>query len=291
MYEDRGGSFLPLVPTPTLSHARILDPQSGGSSVPPLSRFEGQPGLIFREDQFDPLTRTRRGRLYEGGHYQRPSPQYALPHPHEVQHAGPLTVAGDQVELYVYIPPPSLIAKPRSLSGSVLGLGTSAFETQWRVLDVEMVGFGDLLLTLKSLSVFGILPELDPSAIPAEARKPVSDAVDRVVSAAFRETPISVIDHCRSALVTIISHWLYQESRKEDVFEKDLGDLCTLLEQKKPKMIAKGAWVVARLHNKGKPNVVVEHDLKPAVDEDAQFCIDVVGLALREFGWTRGSVG
>jgi hypothetical protein len=290
MYESRGGSYLPLVPTPTLSHARLIDHHGGQSDIPLLARFEGQCGLVFREDQFDPVTRTRRGRLYEGGHYVQPSTEYALPHPHEVQHAAPITVAGDRVDLYIYIPSPSLLSNPRSLGGKLLGLGTSAFETQWRILDVEMVGYGDLLVTLKSLSVFGILPELDPGAMPSEARVPVNDAVDRVVSAAFRETPISVIDHCRSALVTIISRWIYDQGRNEAVLEKDLGDLCTLLEQKDLKMIARSAWVVARLHNKGKPNAVFEHKLKPAADEDAQFCIHVVGLTLREFGWTTTAI-
>lgn len=47
MYEGRGGSYLPLLPTPMLSHARIVDaehPEHG--QVPLLSRFEGQSGHL-----------------------------------------------------------------------------------------------------------------------------------------------------------------------------------------------------------------------------------------------------
>ena len=289
MYEARGGSYLPLVPTPMLSHARIVDTeQPVHGQVPLLARFEGQRGLIFREDQFDPVTRTRRGRLYEGGHFTQPSSDfYALPHPHEVPNAGQMRVVGAKIELFVYISPSQLIARPEALDGAVLGLGTSSFETRWRVIGAEMVGYGDLLVTLRSLSGLGMLPNLEPSAIPTDARAAVKESVDQVVSAAFRETAGAVVDQCRHALTAIISTWLYELHGDRKIFERDLGDLCKILWRSGRRMLAASAWVVARLHNKTKPSARAEHGLQAPVDDDAQYCIQVVGLVLRELGWAR----
>jgi hypothetical protein len=275
-----------------LSHARVVDsehPTRG--QVSSLSRFEGQSGLIFREDQFDPVTRTRRGRLYEGGRYSQPTSDfYALPHPHEIPNAAQLKVVGAKIELFVYAPPSVLIASPAMLDGAVLGLGTSSFETRWRVIGGEMVGYGDLLVTLRSLSSLGILPILETAAIPPNAREVVKDSIDQLVSAAFRETAGSVVDQCRHALTTIIAAFLYDRYGDKKILEKDLGDLCKLLWRSGGRrMLAASAWVVARMHNKTKPSSRAEHGLQAPVEDDAHYCIQVVGFVLRELGWTRAA--
>lgn len=289
MYEGRGGSFLPLVPTPMLSHARIVDPEHpAANEVAMLTRFESQPGLIFREDQFDPVTRTRRGRLYQGGAYSAPTTTfYALPHPHEVPVAAQMVV-GRNLDMYVYVTPSDIMSKPEFLYGVTLGLGSGTFETRWRVVGVEMVGHGDILVTLRSLSVMGVLPDLLLDAIPVSARDEVKSVLDKVVTAALREAAGSVIDQCRHALTIVVSTWLFDRGGDRNVLKKDLGELCKLLEASDRKMQASTAWVVARLHNKTKPSARAEHGLSAPVDDDAQFCLQALGLVLREFGWARG---
>lgn len=289
MYEARGGSYLPLISTPLLSHARVVDLQDPSRNrVPDQFRFEGQQGLIFREDSFDPVARTRRGRLYEGGRHSQPSiGLYALPHPCEIPNAAPTKLMGAQTELFVYVPPSDFIVQPATLLRAVLGLGTSSFETRWRVIGLELVGYGDLLLTLKSLSAFGILPELRQDTIHVRARAEVMDAVNQLVSAAFRETAGSVIDQCRHALVTIIASELHEHGEDKKIFEKDLTDLCKVLWRHGKRMLAASAWTVARLHNKTKPNSRVQHGLSRPVEEDASYCIHVVGLVLGELGWAN----
>jgi hypothetical protein len=159
------------------------------------------------------------------------------------------------------------------------------------VIGAEMVGYGDLLVTLRSLSALGILPDLVPAAIPKTAKEAVGESVNQVISAAFRETAGSVVDQCRHALVTIISAWLYNRDGDRSIFERDLGDLCKILWRSNRRMLAASAWVVARLHNKTKPSSRAEHGLQVAVEDDAQYCIHAVGFVLRELGWARAAPG
>jgi hypothetical protein len=64
------------------------------------------------------------------------------------------------------------------------------------------------MVTLKSLSAFGILPAINLAKVPEEFKQPISQAIERLLDAAFRETPISVIDHCRNAMAVLLSRWL-----------------------------------------------------------------------------------
>lgn len=53
----------PVLPIPMVSQARLIKDRSGWSNLP--SRYRGDPhSWLFREDGFDPVTRTRRGRIY-----------------------------------------------------------------------------------------------------------------------------------------------------------------------------------------------------------------------------------
>lgn len=56
------------------------------------------------------------------------------------------------------------------------------------------------MVTLKALSAFGILPSVDYAKIDEPFRPAVRDAVERVLNSAFRESDVSVVDHCRAAL-------------------------------------------------------------------------------------------
>ena len=64
---------MPALPIPTVTQARLIECAEDWTKLPSAS-----PDLwtswIFREDTFDPATRTRRGRLYEPA-----MPEYAQP--------------------------------------------------------------------------------------------------------------------------------------------------------------------------------------------------------------------
>jgi hypothetical protein len=73
--------------------------------------------------------------------------------------------------------------------GLKLALGAKGAASAWRIIQTEVVATGCVVLvTLKSLSAFGILPATDLVTVPEELRQPVTEAIGRALDAAFRET-------------------------------------------------------------------------------------------------------
>ena len=85
------------------------------------------------------------------------------------------------------------------------------------------------MVTLKSLSAFGILPAVDLAKVPEEFKQPITRAIERVLDAAFRETPISVIDHCRNAMAVLLSRWLVAQGHDRSILREDLGKVVTAI--------------------------------------------------------------
>ena len=145
---------------------------------------------------------------------------------------------------------------------------------------------GSVMLTLKSLSAFAIVPTVDYEQLAPENRQVVAEALDRVINSAFRETPVSVVDHCRAALTVLLSRWLIQSGHATgEAIALDLGPLAIRLEEQHMTCVANSAKVVARLHGRGKPNEQQSRRLRPPVAGDDEFAVESVGLVLREFGW------
>jgi hypothetical protein len=96
--------------------------------------------------------------------------------------------------MFVYAACISLLSKPRRGLGLTLALGTPRAVSAWRIVQTEVLASGSVMVTLKSLSAFGILPDIDKSDIPEEFKKSAEQALERVLNSAFRETPVSAID-------------------------------------------------------------------------------------------------
>lgn len=58
IYEGTGNPDIPAIPMPSVAHAKIIETPGDWASLPgPHEAF----GLVFREDSFDAVSRTRRG--------------------------------------------------------------------------------------------------------------------------------------------------------------------------------------------------------------------------------------
>lgn len=142
------------------------------------------------------------------------------------------------------------------------------------------------MVTLKSHSAFGILPSIDYAKIDESFRPAVREAIERVLNSAFRESSISVVDHCRAALTVVLSRWLVQNGHDDaKTLATDLGELAKKTEDRGMECVAKAAQVVAKLHVRGKPNEQHARGLRSPVEDDAEFALHAVGLAIRDFRW------
>lgn len=290
VYEGLGGADVAAVPSPHVTQAKLIERPADWYRLP--SGLHGDAmAWIFREDSFDAVTRTRRGRLYEPqpGAGQ-PNTQRAAPHPYEQRVAMAVGSDGRIVKtLFTYWACGTLLNRPNKGQGETLALGSPRASSAWRIIQTEVLASGNVLVTLKAMSAFGILPDVDSSKVDAEFKPAVDQALQRVVESAFRETPISVIDHCRDALAVVLSRWLVQSGYNRSILAQDLGKIAGAIHSEP---YAKGcsnhlAQVVAKLHSRGKGNEQYSRSLRVPVEEDAELAIQSLGFALREIEWAR----
>lgn len=289
VYEGLGSPSHPVIPTPNITRATLIETDADwGKLSAPNPSFQWS--WIFREDSFDAVTRTRRGRLYIPVQGSQPNRQYVALHPYDIPAHRQSTPAGDPVkDLLTYQACTALLSHPHQGQGMTLALGAAGAISAWRIVQSELLASHNVLVTLKALSAYGILPELDASRIHPEHRAAVQQAIDRALDAAFRETPISVIDHCRNALAVILARWMAQQGHDEIILTKDLGAVAEAIAGKPHELTATAhlARTVARLHARGKGNEQHARGSRTPVEEDAQLALEALGFALRDMGWAK----
>ena len=290
VYEGFDGPILPVVPRPTVTQAKLIRREEDWDDLP-TGIAHSPMAWIFREDTFDPVTRTRRGRLFqpEGA---RPTQYKVLPDPYEDPHGRTVGAQGRTTRtLYGYKACASLLQEPHRGLGLKIALGVRDASSAWRIIQTEVVANGCVMITLKSLSAFGILPAVDMVTIPAEFEPTISQTVARALDSAFRETPVSTVDQCRNALTALLSRWLVTQGHDRSILGEDLGKIATIVGQEpyKKGMVSNLAQVVARLHSRGKTNEAHTKGLRVPVDEDAELALHSLGFVLRDIGWAAGT--
>lgn len=287
-YEGANVPQFVIAPRPLISQVQRIDRPADWNELP--RGIDQTPfKWVFREEGFDPMTRIRRGRLYEPDLPQPKRDWLVNAYPNDFDDL--LKAANNRLSktLFTYLPCQSFLAHGQTTLGATLVLGQDSSVSAWRVIQVEKVLGNDVMVTLKALTAFGIIPMLDETLLRDVDRKPVERALERVVDAAFRETPISVVDHCRNAATVILSRWLVTNGATEDLLAKDLCDVSKAVEREPYKKIAarNAAEVIRLLHPRGKANEQETKGLRMPVEEDAELAIHSLGFILREIGWAK----
>jgi hypothetical protein len=241
VYESAGSApDRPVIPVPTISQAKLVGQPTDWASLGSGVRNDAQT-WIFRENSFDAVTRTRRGRLYSsmtGAPYRNYNSR-VMPHAFEDQ--GGLNTGADgklHRPLNVYAACTSLLEQPNRGRRAMLALGNNRAASAWRIVDVEITATDDVMLVLKALSAYGVVPDLDAAKVHERFRSEVARALGRVVDSAFRESPTSVIDQCKDAATLIASRWVWQRSGDEGVLAKDLAKVAETVEAEPHKKYA-----------------------------------------------------
>ena len=280
----------PVLPLPMVTQAKLIEKSADWGLLSSGIKQNAQTWL-FREDSFDAVTRTRRGRLFQsivGAPYPSHSAR-VLPHPH----AGLVGIETDgrvRASLNIYIACTQILDRPGRGRGSILALGNARSAAAWCIIDAEVTVGGDVMVMLKAQSAFGILPMLHEETVPQPARELVSQSYRKVLDSAFRESPSSVVEHCRDALQVFISRWLTSQGAPDSAKSKELAPLAADVEAKPYELVCVGnlARVVARLHGgRGKSNERIDKGARELTDEDAELAVGSVGFALRDLGWAK----
>lgn len=287
-FEGMNAPEFPVQPRPAVSQCHLVQCEDDWKKVP-TGRLQQDPHRwLFREDSFDPVTRIRRGRLYQAYGNCQPSAMMIPRHDSsDVIGAMSHPSTHRSVDMYRYIACDALLTVKQQGRGLPLVLGSGVGTAVFTILQVEALANGDVLLTLKARTAFGVIPDLNTSAVPHNSLKPVQQALERAVNSAFRETPISVVDQCRNALCAVLGHFLAAQEQSAHWIGKDLGQLVMRLNAREQLVCASAAHIVARLHPRGKSNEQHRLELREPVDEDAEFAVHALGLVMREIGWAN----
>lgn len=134
---------------PSVVHAKIIEQPADWKSLPgPSEAF----GLVFREDSFGAVSRTRRGRIYQKKEGSQPEQHIVSPHPYD-RGLLPGYDKATRKSMFVYMSCIDILYRPNKGQGLVVALGSSHGASAWRVVQTEAVYSGAVMVTLKALLV------------------------------------------------------------------------------------------------------------------------------------------
>lgn len=290
VYEGREGPTHPVWPTPPVCNATLIEAPGDLQNIP--QNFRSNPfGWIFVETSFDFGARIRRGRLFQNfGTVDRETVQVEA---HPAVHSDLIKAANNgwrvSKNLTVYIDCTELLGRPNSGEGMRMALGQADAASIWKIVQVERSIGSDIVVTLRSESALGVLPELDFSRINPANIESVKSAYDRALNAAYRELPTSVVDQCRNAAVVFVSRWMQGVLDSESPIEQDLGAWIKSIKNhfgEHEKLALRSALeIINKLHPRGKDNERNKMSLRSVDENDATFAIHALAFLLREIGW------
>ncbi|SFM48691.1 hypothetical protein SAMN02982985_04257 [Rugamonas rubra] len=292
IYEGREGPTHPVWPTPPVCNATLIE-EPGDLQRIPQSFFHHPFGWIFLETSFDFSARIRRGKLYQNfGNVNRETVQVEA---HPAMHSDQIKAANNgwrvPKNLTVYCECTDLLSRRNSGEGLRMVLGQVDAASTWKIVQVERSIGSDIILTLRSESALGVLPELDTSRIDLANFGGVKSAYDRALDAAYRELPTSVVDQCRNAAVMFVSRWMQGIVNAESPTEQDLGAWIKAIRThfgEHEKLAFRSALeIINKLHPRGKDNERHKMSLRTVDEDDAALAVHALGFILREIGWAR----
>ena len=286
IYEGSGSKYgHVLLPAPLIVPVHLLSNNEDTSSIPSHIGLQDAE-RIFREDSFDPITRIRRGRMYEKDTGGQPQ-QWSIP-------ANPaMPPATEDRSGYPYTKPfqtfrsfrlSTQFINPSQLPTVVMGCGEAL--SQWRIIGIERGVFGEDLITLRAITNMGLLPELNTEVVPELGKAKVEQCLEAVVDTAYRTGPESVIDRCRDFAVSMLAAFLAERNPKS--LELDLSELAKKMDQDvdgKKNIVINSAYTLAKLHSRAKPNAEARYKAPPIYEQDAELAIQCAGVIMRDLGF------
>lgn len=265
-----GGGYRALPPPPLAPIRFVRDKKL--TAVAPWA--DGLAPEIFREDDFDSVTKIRRGRVFQMRNCSQP-------------YKWKVNDSYDRDVLQLMTYERTLLPDLANLTAYQLptvALGWEPHVTFWKIVSLECNLVGTPVLTLKAKHSLGDTPELLKNKVPTETLVPLREALESVEASVNRLAPVDVIDRCRGALSIAFGYQIGDPG-------KDLGQSINAYLRKAGEsdenLPARCGRIVARLHSRGKPNEQAGKGLRPPTESDADLALNCLKTVLIEFGWAR----
>jgi hypothetical protein len=288
VYSGPNDARYPVWPLPILSSAKLIESPQDFQSIP-VSYDAASFTWLFYEYSFDPVSRIRRGRLFQHHGNSDSEVTFVEVHPAIASEAALSTFTRKPLNLFIACS--ELLNKPSRGEGLQLAIGVAGAYSLWRVVQTEKLISNDVMVTLRAESAFDILPALDISKMTPQSVPLVKKALERVLDAAYKELPTSVVDQCRNAATVVVAHWLQQLQDSPQATDDDLGKCISTIQAhfkltNQPRnMLYAALEIINKLHPRGKDNEARRMDLRPVSDSDAELAVHALGFVIREVGW------
>lgn len=264
-----------LQPAPTLLIANIFN----SSELNIAERIEddlyGAP-CLFVDDGYDPVTRIRKGRIYQ---------RYANQQPHQWQvttmtgvQEGRSLATFSQFSLSAHL-------RTQQVYDPVITLGSKQQFTLWSLVDIEATVAKESVVYLKARKAFGVLPAIDYEKIIEPNRERVRDKIDTLLNEIHTGGPESVVDRCREALTAILSAYAQEHGLAKEGL--DLSALAKVLENDNKYIVANLARTVAKFHSRGKHAEQERLGVRPLTEHDAELAMQAIGTVLYDLALAK----
>ncbi len=237
--------------------------------------------IVFREDDFDPVTRIRRGRIYVGGSGAHQWDQVSIDGQHTYNWGTLLPTASYDA----WHPEES----SHDIIGQIIRIGSPKFKTSWQIVGAEKLTINHIMLTLRAKSFIGVIPDIKADITDNNGQKidvrPILVALDSLVDTYHRQQPTPTIDVARETARVILASYIGDKAQR-----KDLKDVINSVPQEYT-VVRSTATIINRMHPRGKS---AEQEaqaarglrLRSITADDAEVSIHLVGLLIREIGWS-----
>jgi hypothetical protein len=138
VYEGRGDPTFPAWPTPVVSQATLIESPSDFGKLP--TNLDSDPfSWMFRESSFDPVSRVRRGLIFQKIGNTGSESTWVEGHPASSVDQRLISVQGPRLrkDLSVYSECSTLLNMPRNGEGMQLAIGAKDGYSMWKILQVE----------------------------------------------------------------------------------------------------------------------------------------------------------
>lgn len=288
VYEGYSGYGYGLWPSPILSPATFVSFTDEKYDLPKRSdQFSIQ--YLFREEGFDPVSRTRRGRFYRRDD-QQPNQWFVQPHPILIQERRYDGLHELKRSLYTYSAFQFFSIVSRSeIKEKLVFLGHDDAYSICSIINVETIASNEDLVTLKSRPMFGILPALIEDDIPTNRRTAIINSLNLFSNEVHKASPISIIDRARDATATLLGAYVEKEGLGR--FDLDLNDLIKKVRnsnnETRKRILENAADIVRLFHSRAKPSEMERRNSRPITEQDAELAVNSIGTILCELGWAK----
>jgi hypothetical protein len=234
--------------------------------------------LVFIENDFDPIARIKRGKLYS---FDNEISQPVNIYPYQA-FSGIFQIQATSAQLSVqaYKFNSYHLTKYFNPRKTFFIFGNSRFETRWRILTIDSSVTNEEVYLLQEVNSIGAIPSLDKNNIPTLSYQELEKEYNSLL-AELNSSPESVIDHCRDMATSLLTAISGKTDKQERI---DLGKLISSIDEKY-KLIKSSAEIINRLHPRRKPNEIERLGLNNLTRAEADFAIQCIFQIIREMKW------